>query len=353
MGFFLVVTVAGCSLPQIQGDTVIKNPELGAKVKALKQENSQLRALQTEMVTKLSKMMRRFEKDKVDQKRFQNMMATNFDLLEQSIALSLKQKTGPVVAKNMAPAPPKPNVSFAPDPEKTNLAPHEKTNKTDPGEGLKPALAKFQAPLNQQRGHMGGPLKNGGQNDFKGNHFKGEEQEAEIAAYAPPSQIPEKGNDAFKGRDLKPDPDLTPPVSPRELKPHRQAKALYNKGFKFLAKKKYAQAVMVYEDFLNRFPGDIYSDNAQFWVGEAYFKQNKLDEAEKAYRKVLKNYEHKSTLEGYKTPDAIYRIGLTYLKREMTKKAGEYFKDVATRFPETSAGKKAKRELEGLMRETA
>ncbi|MCH7478369.1 MAG: tetratricopeptide repeat protein, partial [SAR324 cluster bacterium] len=76
-------------------------------------------------------------------------------------------------------------------------------------------------------------------------------------------------------------------------------------------------------------------------------------EAEAAFRKVLRNYEHRSTLEGYKTPEAIYRIGLTFLQRGDTRRAGYYLADVAGRFPESSAGRKAQRELEGLSVRTA
>jgi tol-pal system protein YbgF len=153
--------------------------------------------------------------------------------------------------------------------------------------------------------------------------------------------------------DILDDPDLIPPANPRKLRGHGAAKALYEKGFRYFARKDFKQAIMVYQDFLGRFPGDVYSDNAQFWIGESYFRQKRFAEAEQAYREVLRNYEHRSTLEGYKTPDAIYRIGQTYLKREDPRRARYYFSSAAERFPGTSAGRKAQHELATLILKTA
>ncbi|HEX7927885.1 MAG TPA: tetratricopeptide repeat protein, partial [bacterium] len=79
----------------------------------------------------------------------------------------------------------------------------------------------------------------------------------------------------------------------------------------------------------------------------------KLADAETAYRKVLREYEHKNSLEGYKTPEAIYRLGTLAQKRNDTPKARYYFANVSQRFPESSAGRKAQRELEGKPQTTA
>jgi tol-pal system protein YbgF len=143
------------------------------------------------------------------------------------------------------------------------------------------------------------------------------------------------------------DPDLIEPANPRQLTANRAAKSLYEKGFVLFGNRQYEQSILVYQNFLSRYPDDIYSDNAQFWIGEAYLRMDKLNEAEAAYRKVLREYAHKSTLEGYKTPDAIYRIGQIFAKRANDKLAKYYLQNVAQRFPDSSAGRKAQRELDG------
>jgi tol-pal system protein YbgF len=143
------------------------------------------------------------------------------------------------------------------------------------------------------------------------------------------------------------DPDLTPPKNPKTLTANRAAKSLYERGFALYANRQYDQAILVYQNFLSRYPEDVYSDNAQFWIGESYLHMDKVAEAEAAYRKVLREYEHKNSLDGYKTPEAIYRLGTLAQKRSDQRAARYYFANVAQRFPESSAGRKAQRELDG------
>ena len=148
------------------------------------------------------------------------------------------------------------------------------------------------------------------------------------------------------------DPDLRAPAHPKQLSANRAAKPLYDKGFALYGSGQYDQALLVYENFLSRYPQDLYSDNAQFWIGECYLRLNRLDEAEAAYRKVLREYEHKSTLEGYKTPDAIYRLAQVYERRHDERRARYYLQAVAERFPDSASGQRARRNLQnpgGLM----
>jgi tol-pal system protein YbgF len=160
---------------------------------------------------------------------------------------------------------------------------------------------------------------------------------------------------AAAGRDqpLATDPDLMPPQSPARLVAHKEAKPLYEKGFALFARKEYDQSILVFRNFLSRFPEDIYSDNAQFWIGESFNGMNRPEEAEQAYRQVLRGYDHRSTLEGFKTPDAIYRLGQIYQRREDRRRARMYYEALAERFPETSAGRKAQRELDTMGMNTA
>ena len=75
--------------------------------------------------------------------------------------------------------------------------------------------------------------------------------------------------------------------------------------------------------------------------------------SEAAYRAVLRVYDHRSTLEGFKAPDAIYRLGHIYLNKEKIDQAEYYFTNVARRFPQSTAGQKAQRELDAIRIDTA
>ena len=349
--------LAGCGVARKQAVSPreIQDPIIRAKYEALQEQTEALRHEQSEGIERIEALGRQLKAEREAQRRFRDMMATNFDLLEQSVALSLSKQIGrtPVIepARLKLPEPKvalrkagvtsptrKPPTLKAPEAAPPGApAPTDWTRKAA-NAGKTPArtLPQFSSvPISAAPARSSGsaamlvPVK---------------------AGQAQGLISPRMGGS--NGERLS-DPDLTPPAQPRILKAHRAAKVLYDKGFTLFAHRKYDQAIMVYEDFLTRFPEDIYSDNAQFWIGEAYFQRGMLTEAEAAFRKVLRNYEHRSTLEGYKTPEAIYRIGLMFLQRGDTRRAGYYLADVAGRFPEASAGRKARRELEGLSVRTA
>ncbi|MCZ6646124.1 MAG: tetratricopeptide repeat protein [SAR324 cluster bacterium] len=325
----IALLLTGCNLVKHRMAEVNRKPKPTAQMqssemRSLQEENESLRKSQQKTLRKVEALISQLEAEKAEQRRFRDMMATNFDLLEQSVALSLSKSAGgsPVVEPtelNLPRKRPAPPVSSAAMPAQAPRA-------------LPPAAAALSS------------------------------------ARATSTINARKTNDTVKAVSLQvertvgtveqrsttfEDPDLTPPRNPRNLQGHRAAKIVYNRGFARFARGEFRQAIMIYEDFLERFPEDIYSDNAQFWIGESYFRQNRLLEAEGAYRKVLRNYEHRSTLEGFKTPDAIYRIGQTYLKRNEPRRARYYFTAAMERFPQTSVGRKAKRELATLSLKTA
>ena len=121
----------------------------------------------------------------------------------------------------------------------------------------------------------------------------------------------------------------------------------------YFAKGDYEESIKIYKDFVTRYPNDAHSDNAQFWIGEAHLQLKQVDQADAAFRQVLRNYAHKSTIDGFKTPDAIYKLGQISLLRNDRPRAEYYLGNVAERFPESTAGQRAQKELDGIRVNTA
>ena len=115
------------------------------------------------------------------------------------------------------------------------------------------------------------------------------------------------------------DPDLNPPDDPLILIRHPGVKKIYNQGMTALIQKNHLHAIMVFENFTKRFPNNIDTDNAFYWIGRSYFALNKLDKSELAFRKVLTLFEHRPTSQGYKTPDSIYMLGKIQFRKKFSK----------------------------------
>jgi tol-pal system protein YbgF len=293
---------------------------------ALRAENAQLRQEQADLRASLTQMEQRLNDRMAEQRRFQDMMATNFDMLEQSIAMSLKRERAPAAQPA---APPARATADTPQPQ------------TAPRSVAPPAPMPSAAPAPA-------PVHTGAAPRQDAPPARDMAQAAPVAA-----AVTAAGEDDLPTPENIGDRDLRPPANPRLLTPHREAKPLYDKGFAAFAGQDYGTAIQHFQDFLARFPDDIYSDNAQFWIAESHFRQGQWDEAEEGYRRVLRNYEHRSTLEGYKTPDAIYRIGQTHLKRNNPRQAAYYFANVAERWSGSSAGRKAQQEMSAIVANTA
>lgn len=324
----LGVALSGCSLlskplsinrDKEQAQTQAAAPA-AAEFAALRAENEQLRQEQGDLRRSLERMEQRLNERMAEQQRFQDMMATNFDMLEQSIAMTLQRERD----SGVQPAPAAPRATA----DKPRPAPRPAT----PPAGVPaPAPVRTSAAPRQDAPPVREPAP--------------AVPAAAAVAAAAEDELPTP--ETFGDRDLR------PPANPRLLTPHREAKPLYDKGFAAFAGQDYGTAIQHFEDFLARFPDDIYSDNAQFWIAESHFRQGQWDAAEEGYRRVLRNYEHRSTLEGYKTPDAIYRIGQTHLKRNNPRQAAYYFANVAERWSGSSAGRKAQQEMSAIVANTA
>ena len=319
----LAALLSGCSLVQ-RASAPERNaaaaPDLKAEVEQLRADNDALRLQQTQLQQKLSEMDKTMAQRMQEQRRFQEMMATNFDMLEQSVSMTLAKQADASSAGGKAAPPAMASLS---------------TRLQTPAPPSAPSAATAPA----RRESAGQPVSSS-------------QGTGTVRASAPVPLTPSRPADD-QGAAFREDQDLQPPTHTVKLEAHPAAKPLYDKGFGAFARRDYDTAVQIFGNFLEKYPSDIYSDNAQFWIAESYFYQNRWDEAEDAYRKVLRHYEHRSTLEGYKTPDAIYRIGQTYQKRRNSERAAYYFTNVAERFSESSAGIKAHKEMASIVSDTA
>ncbi len=144
------------------------------------------------------------------------------------------------------------------------------------------------------------------------------------------------------------DPDLNPPTAPINLKIVAGAKKNYQLAFKTYSNRDFKSAIRLFKDFVKRYPSDRDADNSQYWIGQSYYQLEDYLSAEHAFRKVLRNYQHKETKRGYKTPDAILMLGRIYSQRNQTIKGRYYFEQVIARFPTSRSAAKAKREIQSM-----
>ena len=144
------------------------------------------------------------------------------------------------------------------------------------------------------------------------------------------------------------DPDLSEPENPVILIRHPGVKKIYNQGMNEVIQRQHESAIRIFENYVKRFPEDMDSDNALYWIGHSYFQLKQNQNAELAFRKILTGYEHRPTSQGYKTPDAIYMLGKISERRRDPVASKYYYRTVIARYPGSVAARNATRDLNRL-----
>jgi tol-pal system protein YbgF len=122
-------------------------------------------------------------------------------------------------------------------------------------------------------------------------------------------------------------PEGTGEMSPTEV---------YLQAFGDYASGRYQQAAQGFQTFLQRFPNNSYASNAQFWLGDCYFNQQQYPMAIHAFQRVLDEYPRAP-----KTPDALLKIATAQLQLGNTEEARQARDTLISRYPESTAAKKA------------
>jgi tol-pal system protein YbgF len=105
----------------------------------------------------------------------------------------------------------------------------------------------------------------------------------------------------------------------------------------------YAVAISGFEQFLKAFPRAELADDAQFGIGEAYFAQNKWNEAIAAYTAVVQAYPMSNSV-----PDAFYKRGLAQDRLGQADAARASWEAAVKGYPDSDAGRLAKQNLDRM-----
>jgi tol-pal system protein YbgF len=122
--------------------------------------------------------------------------------------------------------------------------------------------------------------------------------------------------------------------------PQGDDRANYQAAFDLLKDGKYQAATSAFKQFLSKFPQSPLADNAQYWLGEAYYVSKDYQQALRAFRTVIEKYP-----ESRKLPDALLKIGYCNYELKNFNDAKTALNQVVQQFPETTAARLASQRL--------
>ena len=119
------------------------------------------------------------------------------------------------------------------------------------------------------------------------------------------------------------------------------AQSQYQAAFGLLRNADYDQAIVEFNKFLAKYPDSKYSDNAQYWMGEAYYVTRRFNDAITEYMKLISNYP-----ESQKVPNGLLKIGYSYYELGQKEEGKRILQDLIERYPESSAASDAAKRLQ-------
>ena len=118
------------------------------------------------------------------------------------------------------------------------------------------------------------------------------------------------------------------------------AAAAYRAAVEQVRSGAYADAATSLRDFLARYPRHDYADNAQYWLGEAFYAQQDYTRALAEFRTVIETYPR-----GNKVPDALLKVGYCYQALGQAAKSRAVLEQVVTLYPKTEPAALASKRL--------
>lgn len=147
-------------------------------------------------------------------------------------------------------------------------------------------------------------------------------------------------------------PPATTPAAPEAAAPDAAPsgpaassteQAVYSQAFDALKAGSYSIAITGFKDFLSSYPQSPLAQNAQYWLGEAYYVNHDYESAAAAFRAVLKKWP-----DARKAPDALLKLGYTQQAQKQAAAARATLTEVTRKYPGTEAAKLAAERLRRL-----
>jgi tol-pal system protein YbgF len=123
-------------------------------------------------------------------------------------------------------------------------------------------------------------------------------------------------------------------------------KGAYQAAFDLLKAGQYDRAIAGFQAFLSTYPNSTLADNAQYWLGEAYYVNKQFPESLAAFQRVVEKYPGSRKL-----PDALLKIGYCDYELKDYSAARSALEQVPAKFPDSASARLAQQRLEKMAAE--
>lgn len=142
-----------------------------------------------------------------------------------------------------------------------------------------------------------------------------------------------------------PSPDEAVPSAPAAAPTSApvQVQESYQAAFNLLKEGHYEKAIEALNAFLATYPDGAYADNAQYWLGEAYYVTRQFEAAQQAFQTLQGTYP-----DSPKVSHAELKLGYIYDELGQADEAKRMLSSLVERYPNTAIERLARERLERI-----
>ena len=140
-----------------------------------------------------------------------------------------------------------------------------------------------------------------------------------------------------------------PPVAPAPATAPvntAEQQAEYEKALAILREGRYGEAATAFNQFLEKYPGSAYSDNAYYWLGETYYVTRDFDRSLASFNQLVGSYPMSPKL-----PGARLKIGYIYYEKQDWAAARKELSSLVTGYPGSTEARLADDRLQRMKKE--
>ena len=156
----------------------------------------------------------------------------------------------------------------------------------------------------------------------------------QTAPVAAPITAPQSGQLPPPPAPPAPNPGATD-VQLATLPPSASPQDEYQLAYGYVVHKDYGLAEQALRDFIRKYPSEKLVPDAQYWLGESQFQQQRYRDAAEAFLAVSTKYAHAG-----KAPEALLRLGQSLAALNQKEAACATLAEVARKYPSAAAGVK-------------
>jgi tol-pal system protein YbgF len=153
-----------------------------------------------------------------------------------------------------------------------------------------------------------------------------------------------------------PSPTSQTPPQPQEIKREgkeevtvpQNDKQLYQYALDLYFKGNIEESRKAFTEFLKKYPDSDLYGNAIFWAGQTFYAEKKYKDAIDIWEIFLKKCDEGKIKKCNKYPDAMLKLGYSYIELGNVEKGKQYLQDLIKKYPDSEPASLAKKKLEVL-----